>query len=238
MHSTNRLGLPLVMPAQAQKHVTVNEAFARLDAAVQMRFSASTLLSPPSAVAEGECFLVPAGATDEWKDAAGQIAVRSNGGWMYLMPSAGWTGWDVETAKHLSFDGSDWSPEPQAVSKGGAATYSRIIEFDHDIVPGIHNTTSAIIPAYSQVIAITGRVKTTMEGSGLTGWRLGVEGSEDRYGSGIGLSFNSYIIGLSGHPVTYYADTSLKISSEGGEFMSGTIRLCAHLMSVRAPVSF
>jgi len=32
MDETARIGLPLVQAAQAQKHVTVNEAFARLDA--------------------------------------------------------------------------------------------------------------------------------------------------------------------------------------------------------------
>ena len=35
MASTAQLALPLVAPAQAQKHVTVNEALARLDAAAQ-----------------------------------------------------------------------------------------------------------------------------------------------------------------------------------------------------------
>ena len=36
MARTAQLDLPLVMPAQAQKHVTVNEALARLDAAAQL----------------------------------------------------------------------------------------------------------------------------------------------------------------------------------------------------------
>ena len=36
MAKTAQLDLPLVMPAQAQKHVTVNEALARLDAAAQL----------------------------------------------------------------------------------------------------------------------------------------------------------------------------------------------------------
>ncbi|NND41100.1 MAG: DUF2793 domain-containing protein, partial [Silicimonas sp.] len=36
MADTSRLGLPLLDPAQAQKHVTVNEAFLRLDALSQI----------------------------------------------------------------------------------------------------------------------------------------------------------------------------------------------------------
>ena len=238
MHSTTQLGLPLVMPAQAQKHVTVNEGFVRLDAAVQMRFTRSTLLSPPSAAAEGQCFLIPEGATGEWIGATGQIAARSNGGWVYLTPSAGWTGWDMETATRLLFDGSDWSQEPEAVSSGGAKTLTRIAEFDHEVVAGTHNLTSVVIPANSQVLAVTGRVRDPIEGSGLASWQLGVEGFEDRYGSGLGLSRNSYVVGLTGSPLTYYTETALKLSAQGGAFERGTVRICAHLSSVRAPSAF
>lgn len=36
MARTTQLGLPLVLPSQAQKHVTVNEALVRIDAATQL----------------------------------------------------------------------------------------------------------------------------------------------------------------------------------------------------------
>ena len=35
MSQTNRIGLSYLLPNQAQKHVTVNESFARLDGVVQ-----------------------------------------------------------------------------------------------------------------------------------------------------------------------------------------------------------
>ena len=238
MYSTSQLGLPLVMPAQAQKHVTVNEALVRLDAAVQMRFTRSTLRSPSSSAAEGQCFLIPSDATAEWDGLAGQIAARSNGGWVYLTPSAGWTGWDVETATRIFFDGADWSPEPQAASRSGAATLTEILEFDHEIFAGESNLTSIVVPANTQILAVTGRVKMSIVGAGLSGWRLGVEGADDRYGSNIGLAVNSYALGMSGSPVTYYEDTSLKITSQGGAFESGVIRFCVHLLVVRPPAPF
>ena len=40
MSDTYQFGLPLVQAAQAQKHVTVNEALTRLDAVAQMRVKA------------------------------------------------------------------------------------------------------------------------------------------------------------------------------------------------------
>jgi hypothetical protein len=227
-----------MMPAQAQKHVTVNEAFGRLDAAVQMVFSRSTLQAPPVSGPEGQCFLVPVGATGDWKDADGQIATRSNGGWVFLTPAAGWLGWDLESATRLLYDGAAWSPAPVALSPSGAATLSSIIEFDHEIRPGAADSTSVSIPANSQVLAVTGRVKSTVEGSGLTGWQLGVNGADDRYGSGLGLSVNSFVVGISGSPVTYYSDTSLRITPQGGDFVRGIIRLCIHVTLVRAPLSF
>ena len=48
MARTAQLSLPLVMPSQAQKHVTVNEALARLDAAAQLRVHSSRSRCPPA----------------------------------------------------------------------------------------------------------------------------------------------------------------------------------------------
>ena len=53
MSETNRLSLPLVQPAQAQKHVTVNEALVRLDGLVNLVLNSVTTTSPPAAVVEG-----------------------------------------------------------------------------------------------------------------------------------------------------------------------------------------
>lgn len=41
------LGLPYLMPSQAQKHVTHNEALARLDLLVQLRVEALEAETPP-----------------------------------------------------------------------------------------------------------------------------------------------------------------------------------------------
>ena len=89
MARTAQLDLPLVMPAQAQKHVTVNEALARLDAAAQLRVISSLLSTPPASACDGQSYLVPAGATGEWAGhRAGRIAVWSNGGWIVSRAAA------------------------------------------------------------------------------------------------------------------------------------------------------
>ena len=45
--ATPRLGLPWLMPAQAQKHVTVNESLGRLDALVQAAAQSRTEAAQP-----------------------------------------------------------------------------------------------------------------------------------------------------------------------------------------------
>jgi hypothetical protein len=235
MARTAQLDLPLVAPAQAQKHVTVNEALARLDAAAQLRVVSSALLAPPTVATDGASYLVPVGASGDWAGAAGRIAVRSNGGWTYLVPRAGWRAWDESLGAHRTFDGSGWIADAVAVSPHGAAIRWRVIEFDHAIAPGASNATSVTIPSHSQVAGVTGRVVQALTGSGLTGWKVGVGAADNRYGSGLGTALNSYLVGLSGTPVTYYAATPLVLGAEGGTFSGGAIRLALHVLELEPP---
>ena len=237
MARTVQLGLPLVMPAQAQKHVTVNEALARLDAVAQLRVVSSFAATPPAAAGEGESYLVPEGASGEWAGRAGQIAVRSNGGWSYLLPRAGWQAWDEGQHSRRLFDGTEWVPDAVVASPGGAGMAWKIIEFDHVVAPGASNLTAVGIPNQAQVLGVTGRVVAALAGPGLTGWRIGIAGSDNRYGSGLGVALNSYLVGLSGSPVTYYAPTPLVVTAEGGSFASGQIRLAMHVTYLIPPRS-
>jgi hypothetical protein len=235
MAKTAQLNLPLLMPSQAQKHVTVNEALVRLDAAVQLRVESSAVLVPPELASDGTSFLVPADGSGPWQGKAGQIAVWSNGGWIYLAPKPGWRVWDESLGGYRIFDGTEWQSDAVAVSSGGAGTGWKVVEFDHEVVAGSENVTLAQIPGGAQVLGVTGRVVVALTGSGLASWRIGVEGAENRYGSGIGKGLNSVLVGLSGTPVTYYAATPLLLTAEGGTFASGRIRLAIHLLQLTPP---
>jgi hypothetical protein len=233
MFRTAQLALPLVLPAQAQKHVTVNEALARLDAAAQLRLISSEETVPPDTAIDGAGYVVPAGATGAWENKAGLIAIWCNGGWIYLAPRAGWRAWDESTGASRTFDGVAWVSHAVVVSSGGAAVCCRILEFDHVFAAGSVNLTTVAIPAPAQVLGVTGRVASTV--FGVSGWRVGVPGSDDRYGTGLGTAPNSYLLGLSGTPVTYYAPTPLILSAEGGSFVGGTVRLAIHLVELVPP---
>lgn len=235
MARTAQLDLPLVLPSQAQKHVTVNEALARLDATAQLRVASSTVATPPAGATDGASYLVPAGANGAWAGRAGQVAIWSNGGWIFLSPKAGWCAWDEGRGGCQRFDGTAWIPDALVVSGNGAATVARVVEFDHAISAGATNLTSVAIPDKAQVIGVTGRVVAPITGSGVSGWRIGVAGSGNRYGSGLGLAAGSYLVGLSGAPVTYYQDTPLLLSAEGGAFTGGALRLALHLVELTPP---
>lgn len=234
MARTAQLDLPLLMPSQAQKHVTVNEALARIDAVAQLRVLSSSVTTPPGSADNGEGYIVPTGATGAWAGQGASVAVWTNGGWTFLVPRPGWRAWDESRGGHRMFDGSNWIDDAVAVAPGGAAISWRVLEFDHPVTAGATNLTVETIPGQAQVLGVTGRVIAGLSG-GLATWRIGVGGSDNRYGSGLGTALNSYLVGMSGSPVTYYAPTPLLLTAEGGNFGSGTIRLALHYVRLEPP---
>ena len=91
MQST-RLNLPFIMPAQAQKHVTVNEAFQKLDSLIYLNFQALDLNVPPNKPVEGAQYLVGNQPEGAWQGEAGHIAVMQDGAWQFFNPQRGWIG--------------------------------------------------------------------------------------------------------------------------------------------------
>ncbi len=234
MANTYNFGMPLLDAAQAQKHVTVNEALALADAVAQMRLKARNVTVPPVAV-DGTAYGIGVAATGDWAGQDGNLAVQANGGWLFITPKLGWRGWDESTGEALLYDGVDWTTDAVAVAASGAGTHFRVAEIDHVITAGASSTTVNIIPDGAQVIGVTGRVISAISGTGMASWQLGVAGSVNRYGSGLGLGLNAWAKGLSGQPQTYYADTPLLLSPDTGTFASGTVRLAVHYVELSLP---
>ncbi len=236
MTDTPHLALPLLQPSQAQKHVTMNEALSRIDALTQLELQSRTLNAPPASPSEGVAYAVATGAVNAWAGKDGQVALYLNGGWAFLQPSAGWRGWLADEGTPVQFDGAEWIPGAGALSTHGAATTLRVIEHDHLVVAGASTDTAAIIPAQSLVFGVTGRVLETIPGTA-TSWRLGIGGvSDNRYGSGLGLSQGSWLRGLTSSPLAYYSDTALTLTGEGGDFDGGgEVRLAVHILELGLP---
>ncbi len=102
------LNLPYILAAQAQKHVTHNEAVRMLDAIVQLSVRDRDLAAPPPAPADGDRHIVAAAASGAWTGKSGEIAAYQDGAWAFYTPREGWTAWIADEDKLLAFNGSSW----------------------------------------------------------------------------------------------------------------------------------
>jgi hypothetical protein len=107
---TPNLALPYILPAQAQKHVTHNEAVRALDALVHLTVVDRDLATPPTSPAEGRRWLVASAPTGAWAGKAGQIAAWQDGAWAFFEPREGFLAWLADEDIALGFDGSAWHP--------------------------------------------------------------------------------------------------------------------------------
>lgn len=90
---TPNLSLPFILPAQAQKHVTHNEAIELLDMIVQLTLEDSGVVTPPVLADEGQAWGVGVGATGLWAGQDNNIATWRGGGWLFVPPREGWQAW-------------------------------------------------------------------------------------------------------------------------------------------------
>jgi hypothetical protein len=110
MAETSRLGLPLIDGEQALKHVTHNEALARLDAAVQLVVEGLGATMPPGAPVAGETWALGTGASGDWYGLDGACALYTESGWRFVSPGEGWRLWNkADGALHVFIAGA-WVP--------------------------------------------------------------------------------------------------------------------------------
>ncbi|MCJ8238367.1 DUF2793 domain-containing protein [Peteryoungia algae] len=109
--ATANLDLPFILPAQAQKHVTHNEALQRLDALVQL-VVATSAESPPADPAEGQIHWVTAPETGPWTGRAESLALFQDGVWVFIPPRQGWTAFFLDDARLKIFNGAEWIEQP------------------------------------------------------------------------------------------------------------------------------
>ena len=235
MTETYQFQLPLVQGAQAQKHVTINEALARLDAAAQLRLVSVVETLPPTNLADGMAFGVPTGAVNAWDGHSGKVAIYANSGWVFLPPSVGWSAWVEDAADFAIFDGVNWRLGARAVSVQRATTGLAIFEFEHSIVSGTSNATSVEIEDGLLVFGVTGRVTQSITGSGLTAFDLGVGNNATSFGSGIGLSAGSNFRCMLGKPQAFWGSEPLILTAVSGSFSAGSVRFAIHGLRLEPP---
>lgn len=125
MSVTPNLELPLIAAGQAQKHITVNEGLAELDAVIQLGVEGAEQNDPPAEPGAGQRWIVGLAPTGAFAGKVDQVAYFLDGGWRFIAPSAGWLAWNAQAQQLLLYDGQGWGAAivaPQQVDLLGVNT--------------------------------------------------------------------------------------------------------------------
>ncbi|MGY6535334.1 MAG: DUF2793 domain-containing protein [Pararhodobacter sp.] len=96
------------MPAQAQKHVTHNEALMLLDLMVQMGLQALEATDPPPAPEAGHIWALGPAPSGAWAGQGGKLAAWVDGDWLFVSPRPGWCAALIPDSTLRLFNGTDW----------------------------------------------------------------------------------------------------------------------------------
>ncbi|MGS4884678.1 DUF2793 domain-containing protein [Roseibium sp. MB-4] len=239
MSETLRLALPLLAAAQAQKHVTHNEALLTLDALSQPVVQSRDLTAPPAAN-EGDLFLVAPGATGDWAGRDGELAEWRNGAWAFHVPFEGLTIHVLSEGRDLRFLSGAWRDmdgplsETRILARGGFGAQSehRVIEAELSALSGTFAETGLIIPSRAIVSCVSARTVTAVTGA--SSYDCGLSGEPSKFGGALGIAAGSSNLGVIG-PTAFYADTAVRLTANGGAFSGGTVRLAVHCFFPVAP---
>lgn len=118
-------------------------------------------------------------------------------------------------------------------SAHGAETRAGLLEEELTLA-GAFVASTVQIPAGSLVWAVSERVTQLVTGA--TSFGVGISGTPGKFGSALSLALGSTNRGLIG-PDPFYADTPVRITSAGGNFTGGKVRIAIHYWQPEPPAS-
>ena len=122
MDQTPNLNLPYILAAQAQKHITHNDAIRMLDALIQIGVASRAVAAPPATPTDGVRYILPAAAGGVWAGTAGRIAAFQDGAWAYFTPHDGWIAWVADEAAAVVYTTGNWV----ALTGGNSSTFATL----------------------------------------------------------------------------------------------------------------
>lgn len=180
METTPNLKIPYILPSQAQKHVTHNEALRYLDALLHLSVVSRQFTAPPVAPEEGSRYLVPAYATHLWSGQAGKLAAFMDGEWFFFAPLHGWMMHVADENTFIVFNGSQWQSlfNPQAfVGVNTTADNYNRLAVASDAVLFTHNGAGHQLKINKN---LTGNTASLLYQSGWTGYaEMGLAGENN-----------------------------------------------------------
>lgn len=194
------LNLPYMQPAQAQKHITHNEALETLDRLVQMRIAAFDLSEPPADAQETpeQIYWTGSSPMGDWAGEAKRLAFWDGAGWRFMIPESGYLCTDVSSGCVRVFDGTDWVAPPSDTT-----IPESLARLGVNATPDDHN-----------------RLSVSADGSLFThagdDHRLTVNRNADVNTASV--VFKTNYVGAAEFGLTGGTDFSLKVSPDGNQF--------------------
>lgn len=234
MADTPNTKLTLLEGAQAQKHITANEAFTRIDAlltgAVLSRDN-----TPPVSPGDGDRYLVGSSPTGDWAGQANAFAYYTNGGWGFVAAFEGLSVWDQASAVMRRYVGGAWTLG-DAGAVGGAGTRTGTL-FETVALTGAAVTTMTMIPERAMVLGVSTRVVTPLTGA--SNFDVGVAADDDRFGEQIGGNAGDVNQGGVTPYFNFTAEGVILTGRDSGggvaSFTGGSVAVAIHLLYLDAP---
>jgi hypothetical protein len=206
MSTTPSLGLPLIAAAQAQKHVTHNEAIHALDALLFLNVLDRHLPTPPASPVAGARYIVAAGASGAWSGHAGKLACFLDGGWRFFGPKPGWIARLADENLVVVFDGSNWI---DIVAAGGITVVQNLA------LLGLGTLADAVNPFAAKLNNVLWTARTVAEGGdGDLRYKLNKESASDT----LSMLFQSGWSGRAEIGLIGDDDLTIKVSADGGTY--------------------
>ena len=192
---TPHLSLPYLAAAQAQKHVTHNEALRLADALIQLSVL-SRLTIPPVSPVDGARYIVLPAATGVFAGQIGKIATFVDNLWLFAMPEEGWLAFSEADNRQYIYRAGVWQDHIATAVSGAPlakigintnadttnkfAVKSNAAYFSHDdVTPGTGDTRLSLnksLPAKTASLVFqtnwSGRAEMGLSGD--DDWRIRV----------------------------------------------------------------
>ena len=234
---TPLLGMDYLMPEQAQKHVTINDALRRLDGLVQLSVIDRSRTAPPSDPQNGDRYLIAANATGAWQRHDAKLALYEDTGWAFIAPQAGWSLWDAADEVLLVFDGTDWKPLAADTTPATPTTIEIVSTSFFETQEAVFDLASEDgvlqIPSHITLLGVTARVLDKITGP--SNWKLGTDVADARFGHGLLTAKGAEIIGPADPPAVYWTGETIALTPGHGRFTGGRVAVAIHFIRLPLP---